>query len=110
MDLNLSNQKTKKFYFQEIDKIIEFQNSGNQGKYFNYQINIKSKDTANKQGKIVLLEEFMASTEVEKNYPHTIGYFKDSEGEGLDFNPEYLVLKKICTLEEFWVLLNASNL
>jgi hypothetical protein len=106
----LSNRETKKFHFQEIGKIIEFPTIGNQGKYFQYQVNIKSKDTANKPGKTALLGEFLESTEVENNYPHTIGYYKESEGEGAKFNPEYLVLRKICTIEEFWVLLNASNL
>lgn len=105
-----SIDETKKFYFQEIDKIIEFPSWGNQGKYLRYQVSIKTKGTANKPGKMALLGEFLESVEVENNYPHTIGYYKESEGEGADFNPEYLVLRKICTIEEFWVLLNASNL
>ncbi len=110
MSNNQENQRqTKNFYFQEIEKIIEFPICGNQGKYFKYRVNIKNKDTANKSGNPALLSEFLAIPEVENNYPHTIGYYKESIGEGAEFKPEYLELRKICYVEEFWLFLNACN-
>jgi hypothetical protein len=110
-DENLSsNHKTKKFYFQEIDKIIEFPNVENSGKYSEYIIKVKNRDTSNEAGKPTTLGEFLESTTVDNNYPHTVGYYKQSIGEGPSFMPEYLELRKICRIEELWFFLNASNL
>ena len=105
-----SNYETKKIYFQEIDQLIEFTNCVNQGKYSNYEIQIRTRDTSNQAGKATTLGEFLESTLVENNYPHTVGYFKGTAGEGSNFVPEYLALRKVCTIEEFWIFLNASNL
>ena len=104
------NNETKKFYFQEIDQLIEFPNCVNEGKYSKYEIQIKTRNTSNQAGKSATLGEFLDSLLVDNNYPHTVGYFKKSVKEGPDFMPEYLALRKICTIEEFWAFLNASNL
>jgi len=101
---------TKKFYFQEIEKIIEFPNPTNPGKYNQYYVELKTAETVKKLGKAALLGEFLESPEVENNYPHTVGYYKESTGEGPNFKPEYLAIRKICTIEEFWLFLNASNI
>jgi hypothetical protein len=82
----------------------------NQGKYYNYKIQIKTRHTPNQAGKSTTLGEFLENILVENNYPHTVGYFKESVGDGPNFMPEYLALRKICTIEEFWIFLNASNL
>ena len=105
-----SNNETKKFYFQEIDKLIEFPNAVNNGKYSEYKIRVKTRDTSNKAVKPTTLGEFLESTIVENNYPHTVGYYKESVGQGPSFMPEYLELRKICRIEELWFFLNASNL
>jgi hypothetical protein len=102
--------QTKKFHFQEINKILQFQPQGNQGKYLGYQIQIKTPQTLSKPAPNISLCQFLESTEVEQNYPHTVGYYKESIGEGGSFNPQYLELRKIATIEEFWSFLNASNL
>jgi hypothetical protein len=114
-DAHLSNnprsqELTKKFYFQEIDKIIDFPNCGNKGKYCTYHIQLKSKENANRLGQLAILGDFLDSFEVDYNYPHTVGYFKEFTGEGASFKPEYLELRRICTVEEFWMFLNASNI
>ena len=102
-------EPTKKFYFQEIDTIICFPNRGNRGKYCNYHVHLKSKETVNQTGKAAILGEFLDSPEVDNNYPYTVGYYKESTGEGASFQPEYLELRRICTVEEFWLFLNASD-
>ena len=104
------HEQTKKFYFQEIDKIICFPNQGNQGKYSNYRVQLKDKKTANQSGEPAVLGEFLESPQVENNYPHTVGYYKESTGEGPSFKPEYLQLRKICIIEEFWLLLNSLDI
>lgn len=105
-----NHQQTKKFHFQEINKIIYFPLQGNQGKYRTYHVQIKPPETANQNGTQTILGEFLDSQEVENSYPHTVGYFKESTGEGDCFKPEYLELRKIYTVEEFWLFLNACNI
>jgi len=105
-----TQEPTKKFYFQEINTIICFPDHGNRGKYCNYQVCLKSRETVSQAGKPAILGEFLDSPQVDNNYPHTVGYYKESTGEGETFQPEYLELRKIGTVEEFWLFLNASDL
>lgn len=104
-----NGEPTKKFYFQEINKIVDFPNHGNHGKYYSYHVHLKSRETVNQPGQPAVLGEFLDSLEVDGKYPHTVGYFKESTGKGESFEPEYLELRKISTIEEFWMFLNASN-
>jgi hypothetical protein len=104
-----SQELNKKFYFREINTIICFPNHGNRGKYCTYHVHLKSRETVNQAGKAAILGEFLDSPEVDNNYPHTVGYYKESTGEGASFQPEYLELRKIGTVEEFWLFLNASD-
>ncbi len=104
------NQKqTKNFYFQEINQIVVFPNCGNQGKYVTYKIQLRNREKAKQSGEPSVLGEFLESEKVDRNYPHTVGYYKDFTGEGASFRPEYLELRKICFVEEFWLFLNACN-
>jgi len=73
-------------------------------------VHLKSRETVNQAGKAAILGEFLDRTEVDYNYPHTVGYYKESKGEGANFQPEYLELRKIRTVEEFWLFLNASDI
>jgi hypothetical protein len=101
--------QTKKFHFQEINKILQFPAEGNKGKYLGYKIQIKNPKTENQSVPDVSLCQFLESTEVEQNYPHTVGYYKESS-EGANFNPQYLEIRKIANIEEFWLFLNTCNL
>jgi hypothetical protein len=58
--------------------------------------------------KKVKLHEILDLPQVEQNYPHTVGYFKLPCGESS--KPEYLELREIRSVEEFWAFLNAVNL
>ena len=62
------------------------------------------------QGKQVRLEEILENPEFEKCYPHTVGYYKEFSGEGTEFKPEYLEIRRISTVEEFWLFLNALDI
>ncbi len=52
----------------------------------------------------------MERTEINDNYPHTIGYYKESSGEGASFRPEYLEIRIIRTVEDFWAFLNSLDI
>ena len=43
-------------------------------------------------------------------YPHTVGFYKEFAGEGSEFKPEYLEIRKIETVEDFWQFLNALDI
>jgi hypothetical protein len=103
--------KTKKFHFQEIDWVIYFPRLGNKGKYFNYDVRARDrkKGTAQPRKKIKL-GEVLEKPEIDGNYPHTVGFYKVSSGRGANFKPEYLELRRIQTVEEFWLFLNALDM
>lgn len=106
----MDSEATKKFHFQEIDKIIQFPCQGNKGKYLNYQVQIKTPQTHKQSTQNIPLSTFLESTEIEENYPHTVGYYKQAQDGNEGFQPEYLEIRRICSIEEFWGFLNAQNL
>jgi hypothetical protein len=84
---------------------------GNAGKYRNYDIIlVEGKTIEGKSEKIVKLGDFLDRPEIDQKYPHTVGYFKVSSGEKEDFKPEYLELREIKTLEDFWLFLNSVDI
>jgi hypothetical protein len=102
---------TKKFHFMEIDWLVYFPKCGNQGKYLNYKVTlIDRKKGTNHPEKIVKIEEIVENPDFEKQYPHTVGFYKESSGEGAEFKPEYLEIRRISTVEEFWLFLNALDI
>lgn len=61
-------------------------------------------------GKRIKLGEVLDRPEVDTNYPHTVCFYKVSFGKGANFKPEYLELRKIESVEEFWLFLNALDI
>jgi hypothetical protein len=103
--------KTKKFHFQEIDWVIYFPRHGNTGKYYNYSVRVRDrKRRVTQLGKRIKLGEVLDKPEIDRNYPHTVGFYKVSSGKGANFKPAYLELRKIETVEEFWLFLNALDI
>ena len=103
--------KTKKFHFQEIDWILYFPRQGNWRKYLNYSVMFKDrKRDRTRPAKRIKLGEVLDKPEIEGNYPHTVGFYKVSSGKGASFKPEYLELRIIQTVEEFWMFLNALDI
>jgi hypothetical protein len=95
----------------EIDWLVYFPRYGNKGKYLNYNVMLidRKKGTA-QLGKRVKLEEVLENREFETRYPHTVGFYKESSGEGAEFKPEYLEIRRIRTVEELWLFLNAVDI
>jgi hypothetical protein len=95
----------------EIDWLVYFPRCGNKGKYLNYSVMfIDRKKGTSQPEKLVRLEKVVENREFEQRYPHTVGFYKESSGEGAEFKPEYLEIRKICTVEEFWLFLNALDI
>ena len=98
----------KNFHFQELGWLVYFPSFGNEGKYNNY--NVVFKKGVSHPEKTVRLREILEDSEFELHYPHTVGYYKLSSEEGTSFKPDYLELRKIWTVEEFWLFLNSLNI
>jgi hypothetical protein len=101
----------KKFHFQEVDWLIYFPSYGNSGKYRDYTVFLVERTGGKLQKERTLtLGDILDRREIDQHYPHTVGYFKFATGDGADFKPEYLELRGINTVEEFWMFLNSLNL
>ncbi len=96
----------KKFHFQELDWLICFPSSGNEGrKYLYYSIAFVNPKNGKEEVQVGL-GDVVDTTEFEKNFPHTVGYLKGPIEEGADFKSAYLEIRIIRTIEEFWKFLN----
>ena len=103
--------ETKKFHFIDIDWLVYFPRYGNKGKYVNYSvIFIDRKKEQAQLGKIVKLHQVLENPEFEKRYPHTVGFYKESSGKGSEFKPEFLEIRRINTVEDLWLFLNALDI
>jgi len=95
----------------EIGWIVSFPRYGNKGKYCNYTVMLTDrKKGADQPEKCVKLGEVLDNPEFEQHYPHTVGYYKDPSGGGAKFKPEYLEIRKIETVEDLWLFLNAVDI
>lgn len=104
-------QKYKKFHFQEIDCLLYFPVQGNSGKYLGYNVLFSDRKNMEKNSEeLVKLGDVFERPEVDQKFPHTVGYFKVSCGSGETFKPEYLELRLIRSVEEFWLFLNSLDI
>ncbi|MCW4017939.1 MAG: hypothetical protein NWF00_04580 [Candidatus Bathyarchaeota archaeon] len=106
----MMDSQSKKFHFQEIDWVISFPVDGNKGKYREYAVVLLESGGGASEVKSLRLGEILDRAEIDNQYPHTVGYYKTCAGKDADFKPEYLELREIRTVEEFWAFLNAANL
>lgn len=101
----------RNFHFIEFDWLVSFPKCGNKGKYLQYLVVfVDRKKEATQPRKFVRLEEIVENRDFENCYPHTVGFYKESSGEGDEFKPEYLEIRRINGIEEFWLFLNSLNL
>jgi hypothetical protein len=97
----------KCFHFQEINWTITFPAEGNKGKYSNYTVTLNK---GTQPEAIAKLGEILESPEIEQQYPHTVGYYKTAFTEHPTQPFQYLELRRIKTVEEFWLFLNCLDL
>jgi len=102
--------KSKKFYFQEMDWIVSFPNNGNEGrKYLVYSVEfIDRRNKLNKPRSV--LAEIVDRPMFENGYPHTVGFFRSPIDEKGNFEANFLELRIIRCIEEFWKFLNDLNI
>jgi hypothetical protein len=95
----------------ELDWLIYFPKYGNKGKYIDYNVRFTEHNNKSvKPEKHVTLRDILENPKFDRCYPHTVGYFKDASRKGKRFKPEYLEIRRIHTIEDFWLFLNALDL
>jgi len=93
-----------------MDWLISFPDSGNEGrKYLYYSVAFKDRKKGNAMSQTCLMD-IVDAVEFEKNYPHTVGFFRASIDHDTDFNCNYLEIRVIRCIEEFWKFLNDLNI
>jgi hypothetical protein len=94
----------------EMDWLVYFPKDGNKGKYLGYNVLLRDRKKVITEPERITLQEILETPEFENKYPHTIGYYKEASGEGTEFKPEYLEIRRINSIEEFWLFLNALDI
>jgi len=96
--------KSTKFHFQEIDWVIYFPSTGNEGRaYPKYGVAYRDRTGGITQpGVRINLEDVVNRREIQENYPHTVGYYLYSSGKGQNWTPRYLETRTIANLKEFF--------
>ena len=103
-------ESLKTFHLQEMNWLIFFPSTGNQGrKYLYYSVEFTDLNKRGARTK-VCLTEIVDTPEFEKNYPHTVGYFKGPVSEKEDLVSSYLEIRIIRSIEDFWKFLNELDL
>jgi len=95
----------KNFHFQEVNFLISFLSTENEGrKYLYYSVEFTNRNKDKTRTK-VCLSEIVDNSEFENGYPHTVGFFKGSVPEK-ELESAYLELRIIRSIEDFWKFLN----
>jgi hypothetical protein len=100
---SVSNFKT--FHFQELDWLIRFPSAGNEGRKYLYYT-VEFTDRKKKKTSHMCLVEILDESSFENCFPHTVGYFKESNKENGDSGFAYLELRVVRSIEDFWKFLN----
>jgi hypothetical protein len=102
--------KWKNFHFQEMDYLISFPSTGNEGrKYLYYSVKFIDR-TKKKEESQVNLVDIVDSPEFEKGFPHTVGFFREPIYKEGNSASNYLEIRIIRCIEEFWKFLNDLNI
>jgi len=96
-----------KFHFQEINWVIYFPSVGNEGRaYSRYGVAYRDRTRGVSQpGVRINLEDVVRKREIQENYPHTVGYYRNSSGKGQNWIPQYMETRTIADLEELFTFL-----
>jgi hypothetical protein len=93
-----------------MDWLISFPESGNEGrKYLCYSVAFKDCKKGNAKSQVTLMD-IVDLVEFENHYPHTVGFFREPIDQEKDFKCNYLEIRVIRCIEEFWKFLNELNI
>jgi hypothetical protein len=93
-----------------MDWLISFPASGNEGrKYLYYSVMFKNRKNGNSKSQVTLTD-IVDVAEFEKNYPHTVGFFREPIDKDTNYGFSYLEIRVIRSIEEFWKFLNDLNI
>lgn len=86
-----------KYHFQEINWVIYFPSTGNEGRQIlKYGIAYRDRENSRTQsGPRINLEDVLRLPKIHDQYPHTVGYFHKSTGKGKNWMPYYITVKVI---------------
>ncbi len=88
-----------------MDWFICFPSIGNEGrKYLYYTVTFKNRKEGNSSQ--VSLKDLVDAVEFDQNYPHTVGFYKETNVNGANLCPSYLEIRVVKSVEEFWKFLN----
>ena len=92
-----------------MDWIISFPNTGNEEKkYLFYSVHFI--DRKNKLNKHTLVADIVDNPMFENWCPHTVGFFRGPVDDEGNFEKNFLELRTVRCIEEFWKFLNDLNI
>jgi len=110
LDAEVPRHLKKKFHFKELNWIITFPNSGNKRKkYPEYSVLLSNYRNTSLNKKIRLID-IVENPEFQGRFPHTVGFFKSENRESVWEDLNYLELRIVGSVEEFWKFLNDLDL
>lgn len=97
-----------KLHFREINWVIYFPATGNEGRPFEkYGVAYSDRDQGTTQpGPKTNLEDVLKEKRISENYPHTINTFFNSSGKGKTWSPNYLETRLIRNKTELLTFLS----
>ena len=97
-----------KLHFREINWVIYFPATGNEGRAFEkYGVAYRDREKGTTQsGRRINLEDVLNEKRVSENYPHSISCFLDSSGKGKTWAPDYFETRVVRNKIEFLTLLS----
>jgi hypothetical protein len=101
-----------KFHFREIDWVLYFSSTGNKTrKYPKYGVSyLNRKKGYTQPGFRIDLINVLNESSIKDNYPHTVSYYRESEGKGADFKPSYIETRTVRNKEDFFKFLSALEI
>ncbi len=100
---------SKDSIFKKWTGLFPFLTTGNEGrKYLFYSVHFI--DRKNKRNKHTLVADIVDNPMFENGCPHTVGFFRGQVDEGGNFEKNFLELRIVRCIEDFWKFLNDLNI
>ncbi|MCW4040089.1 MAG: hypothetical protein NWE83_04965 [Candidatus Bathyarchaeota archaeon] len=103
---------SSKFRFREIDWLFYFPEKGNAGReYANYRVWYRDRKRGiSQRGPQATLEDVLADSDIESNYPHTIDYYFYATGRRSTYTPYIIETRIVTSRDDFYCFLEELEL